>query len=167
MAEIIQVEPYGRKLITLSEFIQKIRRYLRDEPRLNRLIAGYESSDEDIIDALEDALDDFGHTPPFIGKFDLANPPPISMLKRGVVICLLESVGLINSRNSIQFNDGGVSLNLNKTPELQAWLQLFINKYEEKKQRWKTSVNIEQAWGQGAVGSEYAIVNTQALIDSF
>ena len=167
MAEVVVATPPGTRTVTLTQFIDKIRRFMRDNAYLNRLISGYESSDEDILEALEDALDDFNQTPPFIGKFGLSNPPPWSILKRGVVICLLESVGLLNTRNSLPFSDGGLQVQNNKTPEIQAWLQLFVNKYEEKKIRWKTSVNIEQSFGVGAVSSEYSLVNTQALIDSF
>ncbi len=158
--------PPGNGEVTLSQFAEKIRRFMRDNPYLNRLTDGYESSEEDIYDALEDALDDFNHTPPFTDRYNFNNPPPISMLKRGTVICLLESLGLLNTRNGLAFSDGGLSLNTNKTPELQAWLQMFSNKYYEKVQRWKTSVNIEAAWG-GGLGSEYRLVNSQALLDSF
>jgi len=167
MAEVPAAWPPGARAITLVQFIQKIRKFMRDNPYLNRLTAGYESSDEDILEALEDCIDDFNQTPPFVGRYNLANPPPWSILKRGVVICLLESVGLLNTRNSLPFTDGGIQVQTNKTPELQAWLQLFTNKYEEKKVRWKTSVNIEQSFGVGAVSSEYSLVNTQAMINSF
>ena len=167
MAEVPAAWPPGTRSITLVQFIQKIRKFMRDNHYLNRLTAGYESSDEDILEALEDAIDDFNQTPPFVGRYNLGNPPPWSILKRGVVICLLESVGLLNTRNSLPFTDGGIQIQTNKTPELQAWLQLFTNKYEEKKVRWKTSVNIEQSFGVGSISSEYSLINTQALIDSF
>jgi hypothetical protein len=167
MADVAISTPPGAKGITLVQFIQKIRKFMRDSPYLNRLTEGYESSDEDILEALEDAIDDFNQTPPFIGKFNLSNPPPWSILKRGVVICLLESVGLLTTRNSLPFSDGGIQVQTNKAPELISWLQIFRNIYEEKKIRYKTSVNIENAFGVGAVSSEYTLVNTQALIDSF
>jgi hypothetical protein len=167
MTEISAPNPPGTQAVTIVQFIKKIRRFMRDNPYLNRLTAGHESSDEDIVDAIEDAIDDFNNTPPFIARYNLANPPPLYILKRGVVLCLLESVGLLNTRNSIQFSDGGISVNTNKTPEIQAWLQLFSNKYEQKKREWKTAVNIESAFGVASISSEYTLVNTQALIDSF
>lgn len=168
MAQVpVASPPEGTRAITLVQFIQKIRKYMRDQPMLNRLTQGYESSDEDILEALEDALDDFNQTPPFIGRYGLGNPPPWSILKRGTVICLLESVGMLNTRNALPFSDGGIQVQTNKTPEIQAWLQLFTNKYEEKKIRWKTSVNIENTWGVAAVSSEYILVNTMALMDTF
>lgn len=168
MSEVtVAQDPPGRSGTTLNLFMQKIRRFMRDNPYLNRLTNGYESSDEDIMDAIEDAIDDFNHTPPFISKYSLSNPPPLYILKRGVVICLLESVGLLNTRNSLQFSDGGITISTNKTPEIQAWLSLFTNKYEQKKRDWKTSVNIEDALGIASVSSEYTLVNTAALIDSF
>jgi hypothetical protein len=90
MSSIYPVNPPGTREITISQFAEKIRRFMRDNPYLNRLTDGYESSEEDIYDALEDALDDFNHTPPFTDRYGMNNPPPLSMLKRGTVICLLE-----------------------------------------------------------------------------
>lgn len=167
MSDIRLESPPGVKVITIPEFIDYIRRFMRDNPFLNRLTDGYESSDEDIMDAIEDAIDDFNQTPPFISTYNLRNPPPKSMLKRGVVICLLESLGLLDTRNSLQYSDGGLNVNIDKTPAIQSWIQLFTNKYEEKKIRWKTACNIEGGLGQGGLSSEYTLVNSQALMDSF
>jgi hypothetical protein len=41
-----------------------------------------------------------------------------------------------------------------KTPLIQSWIQLFTNKYEQKKDRLKVALNIEGGWG-GGVHSEY------------
>lgn len=167
MSDIRMVAPPGVQVVTIPEFIKYIRGFMRDNPYLNRLTDGYESSDQDIMDAIEDAMDDFNQTPPFIGTFNLQCPPPKSIFKRGIVICLLESLGLLDTRNSLQFSDGGLNVNTDKTPAIQSWIQLFTNKYEEKKIRWKTSVNIERSFGQGSISSEYTLVNSQALMDSF
>lgn len=167
MAQTILASAPGARVITIPQFIDKIRRFMRDNPYLNRLTDGYESSDDDIVDAIVDAIDDFNQTPPFISSFNMSNPPPLSLLKRGVVICLLESLGLLDTRNSLQYADGGLNVNIDKTGAIQSWIQLFTNKYEEKKIRWKTSVNIENAQGLASISSEYILVNSQALAESF
>lgn len=144
--------------INLENFIQLVRSYMRDYPELNRLIAGEESSNRQIAWAILDALDDFNTTPPFT-RFGLNDYPSRSLLLRGVVCTLLESIGLLQTRNHLQFSDGGITVGVNdKTPFLQAWIQLFRNSYEDKKMKIKVAYNIESAWG-GGIHSEYRFIN--------
>ena len=142
----------------LNQFVQTVRLYLRDSPELNRLIAGEESSNRQIVWAIADTLDDFNTTPHFT-NYDLRNFPSRSLLLRGVVVALLESVGLLQTRNHLQFSDGGIQVGVSdKTPFIQSWIQLLKNSYEEKKTRLKVAINIESAWG-GGVYSEYRFIN--------
>lgn len=144
--------------IELNNFVNQVRSFMRDYPELNRLIAGVESSNRQIVWAIFDTLDDFNSSPPFtlhsIGSF-----PSKSLLIRGVVCSLLESIGLLQTRNHLQFSDGGITVGVSdKTPFIQSWLQLFRNSYESKKEKLKVAYNIETAWG-GGVHSEYRFVN--------
>jgi hypothetical protein len=135
-----------------------VRSFMRDYPELNRLIAGTESSNRQIVWAIMDTLDDFNTEPPFT-NFSMTTFPSMSLLIRGVVCSLLESIGLLQTRNHLSFNDGGLQVGVNdKTPFIQAWLQLFRNSYEDKKKKIKVAYNIESAWG-GGVGSEYRFCN--------
>lgn len=144
--------------LQLKSFVQTVRMFMRDYPELNRLIAGVESTNRQIVWAVADALDDFNTTPPFTG-FGLSTFPSKSMLVRATVISLLQSIGLLQTRNQLSFSDGGIQVGINdKTPFIQSWLQLFSNSYEEKKLRLKVSYNIESAWG-GGVHSEFRFVN--------
>jgi hypothetical protein len=145
--------------IELKAFVGAVRLFLRDSPELNRLIAGTENSDRQIVWAIFDALDDFNTTPPFT-RATLRTFPSKSLLLRATTIALLESVGLLQTRNHLSFSDGGMQVGINdKTPFIQSWLQLFKNSYEEKKQRIKVAMNIETAWGGGS-SSEYSYVNS-------
>ena len=142
----------------LDSFIQTVRTYLRDYPELNRLIKGVENTNRQIVWAMADALDDFNTTPPFTSH-GLGSFPSASLLLRGTVISLLESVGLLQTRNHLSFSDGGLQVGINdKTPYIQSWLQLLKNSYEEKKKLLKVAYNIENGWG-GGVFSEYRFVN--------
>lgn len=144
--------------LELNNFVQQVRLFLRDYPELNRLIAGVENSNRQIVWAITDCLDDFNTTPPFT-QFGLSNFPSKSLLLRGTVIALLESVGLFQTRNHLSFSDGGIQVGVNdKTPFIQSWLQLFKSSYEEKKNRLKVAYNIEQGWG-GGLHSELLWVN--------
>ena len=144
--------------LTLDSFVNQVRSFMRDYKELNRLIAGEESSNRQIVWAIMDCLDDFNTTPPFT-QFNLYTFPSKSLLVRGTVITLLESIGLLQTRNHLSFSDGGLQVGVSdKTPFIQSWLQLFKNTYEEKKTRLKVSYNIESAWG-GGLYSEYRFVN--------
>lgn len=145
--------------LPLQQLINTVRLYLRDYPELNRLIRGEEHSDRMIAWAIFDAIDDWNSTPPLIPPAQLGSFPSKSLLLRGTVIALLESVGLLMTRNHLTFSDGGIQVGVSdKTPLIQSWLQLIGNRYEEKKQRLKIAINIELGWGQG-VHSEYLWTN--------
>ena len=144
--------------IELNNFVNQVRSFMRDYPELNRLIAGEESSNRQIVWAIFDCLDDFNSTPPFT-LHDIGSFPSKSLLVRGTVCSLLESIGLLQTRNHLQFSDGGITVGVSdKTPFIQSWLQLFRNSYEDKKQKLKVAYNIESAWG-GGIQSEYRFVN--------
>lgn len=146
--------------LQFDDFAHQVRSFIRDYSELNRLIDGEESSNRQIVWAIMDTLDDFNTTPPIIQAFSVSNFPSRSMLIRGVVCSLLESIGLLQTRNHINFSDGGLQVGINdKTPFIQSWLQIFRNSYEDKKVKLKVALNIESAWG-GGVYSEYAFVNS-------
>lgn len=154
---------------TTQAFIQVIRLFMRDHPQLNRLVAGEESSDRMIGWAILDALADFNGTPPFIGNFgldDLLAQNQQSLLTRMVTCSLIESIGLLQTRNHLNYSNGGVNVGVNdKTPQLLNWLQYFKGTTEQMKQRVKVSMNINQILGPGNAGvySELAAVNASYI----
>jgi len=145
----------------LLHVIAMVRAKLRDYPELNRLVAGQETSDRQIAFAMMEAIDDFNTTPPLIDSFTLENFPSISLLVNGTIIYVLESVGLLQTRNQMNYSDGqGVQVGVNdKTPMLMQWINLFRGQYEQKKMRLKQAINLKGALNQGGVPSEYAFVN--------
>lgn len=148
----------ARKL-AFTHMIGRTREFLRDHAQLNRLIQGVEHSDRLILWSLADTIDDWNTTPPLIGAVHIENFPSPRLLLRGTVINLLESSGLLQTRNHLTFSDGGIQVGISdKTALIQSWIQLFKNDYETKKLRYKVAANIEGAWG-GGVSSEYAWVN--------
>ena len=144
--------------IQTKAFVNMVRLFLRDYRELNRLIDGVEHSDRQIVWAILDTLDDFNTTPPFTGN-SVTDFPSKHVLLRGVAASLLESLGVLQTRNHLQFSDGGLQVGVNdKTEYLQRWVQLFRSQYEEKKMKIKIAMNIERAWG-GGLASEYRFVN--------
>jgi hypothetical protein len=145
--------------LPLAQWIGVVRDFFRDYVELNRLIQGQEHSDRLIIWATFDCIDDFNTNPAPFCSYGLQDFPSKHLLLRGTAINLLESLGLLMTRNHLTFSDGGVQVGVNdKTPMIQSWLQMFKNSYEEKKQQIKRQINIELGFGHG-LHSEYIWTN--------
>lgn len=149
---------------TFLDFVQMVRLYMRDFPELNRITAGEESSDRQIAWAVLDALSDFNGTPHLTDYSleDLLQYKQHALLRRMTVIALIESVGLLQTRNHINYSDGGLNVGVNdKTPLLMSWLQYFKAYTDQLKQRVKVALNIQGILGPSNAGvhSELWFVN--------
>ncbi len=146
------------------DFVQMVRHFMRDFPELNRIVDGVESSDRQIAWAVLDALADFNGTPHLTNYAleDLLTNNQHALLRRMTVITLIESIGLLQTRNHINYSDGGLNVGVNdKTPLLMNWLQYFKAYTDQMKQRVKVALNIQGILGPGNAGvhSEYWAVN--------
>ena len=114
--------------------------------------------------AILDFLSDFAGTPPDLGYMTLEEMFTRhyqSFALRGTVVGLLQSVGILQTRNHLQFSDGGISVGVSdKAPMLMQWIRDFQSKYEQEKVQKKISINIASLL-QGGVGvhSEYYFAN--------
>lgn len=143
----------------MNEFVEVVRLYMRDYPHLNRLTAGEESSSRQIAWAVIDALDDWNSTPPFVGNAGLSNFPSFSWLREATVMRLLEGVTLLNIRNHLDFQDGGISVSKSGSIAMtQNFTAMLNNRLEEKKAKIKASLNIELALDGYGVPSEYFLI---------
>jgi len=147
-----------------NAFIQTVRFFMRDHPQLNRLIKGEESSDRMVAWAILDFLSDFAGTPPNLGYYTLDQLLQMhyqSFALRGTVVSLLQSVGILQTRNHLQFSDGGISVGVSdKAPMWMQWIRDFQNKYEQEKITRKVSLNISQLLGTvSGSHTEYFFVN--------
>ena len=147
-----------KKLVNL---IALIRAKLRDYPELNMLVEGRETSDREIAFAIMEAVDDFNSTPPLISAYTVEDFPSVSLLIRGSIINVLESVGLLQTRNHMTYSVGqGVQVSVSdKTPMLMNWINLYTTQYENKKIRLKKALNLQGALNGTGVPSEYLYVN--------
>ena len=144
-------------------FVQEVRLYHRDFPELNRLLRGVESSDRMIAWAVVDAVSDFNGTPHFtsLKMEDLLQINQRSLLLRMTTIALLESVGLLQTRNHLNYSDGGLNVGVNdKTPMIMGWLKYYKATTEQMKQRVKVALNIQGILGMAGVNSEYWAINS-------
>lgn len=149
-------------------FVQTVRLFLRDFAELNRLIAGEESSDRMVAWAVLDAIARFNGTPHFtiLALEDLLQINQHNLLLRMTTESLLESVGLLQTRNQINYSNGGINVGVNdKTPLIMNWLQYFKATTEQRLTHVKTAINIGYILGPSnrGVASEYWSVNASYL----
>jgi hypothetical protein len=138
-----------------KDFVYAVRGYMRDFPELNRLLRGEESTDRQIAWSVLDALADFNGTPPLTAYTlsYLLQRQQHALLLRMTVCALLESVGLLQTRNHLNYSDGGINVGINdKTPLITQWLNYFKSTTEQMKQRVKVAFNIESILGPGNAG---------------
>lgn len=153
---------------TMRSFIQTVRLFTRDFAELNRLIKGEESSDRMIAWAVLDALSNFNGTPHLttLSLDDLLGRNQHYLLLRMTTEALIESVGLLQTRNHINYSNGGINVGVNdKTPMLMNWLQYFRATTAQKVQQVKVALNIEGILGpsNSGVHSELWAVNATYL----
>jgi hypothetical protein len=153
---------------TMQAFVQTVRLYLRDHPQLNRLVAGEESSDRIIAWAVLDALSYFNGTPHFTSFTlpDLIARSQQHLMTRLTAISLLESVGLLQTRNHLNYSNGGINVGVNdKTPMIMNWLQYFKASTDQMVARVKVAFNVESILGPSNPGihSELWSVNASYL----
>ena len=143
----------------MNAFVDVVRMYMRDYPHLNRLTAGEETSSRMIAWAVVAALDDWNSSPPFIGTFSLTNFPSMSWLREATVMRVLEGVILLNTRNHLDFQDGGIQVSKGTSISMtQNFVGMLNARLENKKDRIKASINIEQAMDGSGVPSEYFLI---------
>lgn len=144
---------------SLASFVSQVRMYLRDYPELNRLIDGEETSDRMIAWAVIDTLDDINNTPPFLGAYNVENFPYRHLLMRGTVISILESVGMLQTRNQLNYSDGGISVQASdKAPMIMQWIGMFRSTYEQKKKDYKISMNLAMGFDGQSIQSDYYFI---------
>lgn len=146
-----------------NAFIHMMRLWMRDYPQLNRLISGVEHSNRLIAWGVLDFLSDFNMSPPPLGQYTIEQLLDLgysSLARRGTAIALIESVGLLQTRNQLNFSDGGINVGISdKTPQLMQWLNTFQSKYEQDKTKIKISLNIQGIMGERGVHSEFYFIN--------
>ena len=148
----------------INHLAEYARLFMRDYPELNRLTDGYDHSPRHVKWAVLDTLSDWSSTTPFIGQdlnFNINNNF-LSVFSRGVVINLLESIGILHLRNHLSYSDGGVNVQLENPQLIQSWLGMMKSEYEQKKQRLLIAMNIANLLGtqSGGVHSEYFFINS-------
>ena len=133
--------------LSREELLKRVRAFLGDTPEENRLIPDQELSDDKINLALDMALDEYNHFPPFESRTFETFPSLILIIHGAVIQCLIMA-GIVHQRNYLNFSDGGVNEVISdKGPAYQAWIQSLITSYQQGALSLKTSLNMERNFG--------------------
>jgi len=134
--------------IALADHIVKVRQFIRDFPRLNELKGIEESKDSDLMLYSEMALDDYNLSPPLIAPVRYETFPNNGLLILGTICYSLLSNGILQIRNNLQYQDGGVSVQVwDKGPAYIGNAQFLSQMWETKKHALKRSINLANGYG--------------------
>lgn len=142
----------------LNRAAKSVRNFLRDKRELNRLLNGeFETTDEELKQAIMSALMDWNTSPPVIGNVTLVNHPAKQLLVQMAAVYAIQGSALWHSREHMPSSDGGTSADDHaKASEYATWLDRLTVDYEKKKGDIKVAQNISQALGGMGMPSEYA-----------
>jgi hypothetical protein len=156
--------------VRVTNWIEDIRNYMRDKPRLNTLLADEETHNTTATLCIELAIDYINSTPPIgvstittsvSGNITLITYPTNmrQILLEACIVEILKSVIFLRSRNRLPYSTGSVSVNEQEGP-LASYLQLLQmlqSSVELKLRRFKLAANMEQIMDSGGgLGSDYS-----------
>jgi hypothetical protein len=161
-----------------QRLVDRVRRRMRDFENLNRLIeaaaryrseqdenegeGGVENSDSMILEALNDALEDWNQTPPPLRQESLETHTASLLLVKGAVVELIDSVLLLLERNHLSVGDvGGIAINDGEMITLLTRHRAAMQQeYEQKKREHKAALNLSRALGNrdSSLASPYSLL---------
>lgn len=148
-----------------SILVRNCRDFLRDHKALNALLDDEETSDPLLRMYIAMAIDDWNTTPPLLNRVDITNHPSPSALMWKVIQIVLWSAAILQERNRLQYNDGGITVQTSDKAQMYLAMAAQLHEvYETNKRRLKKAINIEGAYG--GVASEYLLTNFTAFWNS-
>jgi len=147
--------------LSLSDYRTALRNFIKDHEALNRLLKFEEENTSDELDMyINMALGFLNSIPPILGSYTLeAFPMPSLLMHQAVIECLISN-SIVNARNELTYNNGGVTV---KIPDGNKYLSLLQALYRMTDQeiaaytKMKVAINING--GYGGVYSPYAYLH--------
>lgn len=130
-----------------DELIKMVRVFLGDSPEENKLTEGNELSDDKLRLSLDMALDLYNNTAPFENR-TFETFPSLTLIIHGSVIQALMMAGIIQTRNHLNFSDGGIQEVISdKAGGYQAWIGQIVGAWRDEMLSIKTALNMEANFG--------------------
>lgn len=134
-------------MATVTVTVADVRRNIRDLPRFNEIVR-QELSDDEIADAIMDAIAEFNAAPPMFTQEGVHNFPSRKLLQDMAVVECMERLILWHARNQFSAEDSGVQV-----PIHEQWqpIKIIADQMEAKCQQamkeLKTMLNLRNGWG--------------------
>lgn len=127
------------------------------DAELNILSGGeIENSNAKILKYFQRAIRDLNSGSP-ITTYQIKDFPDEGLLIDGAVIFYLIANGVLQMRNQLDYNDGGLAIGMfNKTGQYQSWAQFLLQTYQQNKMAFKQA-EITRSHNAGflGIGSEF------------
>lgn len=157
--DTLQIDNYSVPA-SATPYVKRLRRFLNDRAELNILEKVQESTDLELYEALQDALDTINYTfLPSITYSSFSAFPSWLVLQYGATMQVLLSKGILSARNTLTYSDsGGVTVqDFDKYGRYINFYNMLANQFQRGFMAIKTTQNAESCYG--GVDSEYATLN--------
>lgn len=137
--------------MTLIEYNTAMRNFIKDKEPLNRLLKFFlENEEEDLDIYINMALGFLQYVPPFLGIPTIEEfPMPALLIHQATIECLISN-SIVQARNDLTYNNGGVTVKvsdgeryLRLLQQLYRMTDLEISAYKNL----KIAQNIAAGWG--------------------
>lgn len=147
--------------LTLTNYRDSLRAFIKDQAAKNRLLNFVQENTDDELDMyLNMSLGFLNAIPPLIGSFSLATfPIPLLLIHQATIECLISN-GILNSRNDLTYNNGGITVRISDGDKYHRhleWLTNIANRGIDSLLKIKIALNIEG--GYGGSHSPYAYLH--------
>jgi len=163
MQELNQNPQYQNYKFTPETIIFCARKFMRDTAKQNEL-RGIDESDDSIFKlAINMAISDWNTTPPLLAAVGLEDFPAFDWLIISTAMFVLQSAGVLQYRNELQYSDAGTSVNpWSKGPVYFQTAGFWANLCEQKKRDYKYALNVSKTFGIART-SEYMMWDYSGL----
>jgi len=148
--------------LSLADYRTALRNFIKDHDTLNRLLKFEEESSANELDMyINMALGFLNSIPPMLTPYTVGTfPIPSLLLHQASIECLISN-SIVNSRNELTYNNGGVTI---KIPDGNKYMKALQTLYRATDQeisafaKMKVAININGGWG--GVFSPYAYLSS-------
>jgi len=124
----------------LDDLIVALETQIQDNPTINQLIDGRQFTPAQLEFAILSACDRMEATPPPI-TFSCERYP-FTFIVRGAIVNLMETVEIIDTRNSLTYNDSGLNVKDTHEEKYGMLARNYYQMFTKELQQFKVSKNI-------------------------
>jgi len=152
--------------LTITEYETALRSFIKDNAELNRLLKfAQENTDTYLNLYINMAISFLNAIPPMIGPFGFDTfPIPNLIIHQAAIECLISN-SIVNARNELAYNNGGVTVKIPDGSKFLNLLQLLYRATDAEISALKSikiAMNIQNAWG--GVSSPYSYLHGRSAI---